>query len=1045
MRSRLHIVILFSLLLPAVFTSLAFARFNIWEPENGVAVRQGDHVMWNHHGVAADGDGYWLVAWSDASGGSQNVFVQLYNSSDEAQWDADGIAVTTLHAAQQDPVVQACANGDWLIGWRDFRRDVHKQGRWDFVVQRLNSNGEPMWEDNGLIVTQDTTQWPGLDLQMTGTNDDGAMFAWEAASQTYVQYIDNQGNYTWGASGYALENALGNAKVALDDDGSILSVSMDFQSRTIFAHKWNETGVQLWPGTIVYSFPENLYAYHFYMTLDGLGGMFIVWKDMADLEIRAQHIDTDGSNVWEYGGVPVSETIDSMYPHYFEFDLIPGGENEFFLARIHDEVGPTLLNVVQKVRDADGVAELCWGNDRNGITLFNDIFINPANFHLAYDGDGGVVVGIHTDRVDADLDDRILLERINANGEEMWLNDDTDYGNGRNILTTDSYQPVVADGTVKLVLRDQYPAACGVRFQSLDLTTGEPAYNDLHSLHTGIDGDVYAPDIVLSGENAFIGWTDSRYLSSAFFRPLLQRLDMETGEYLWEDNGNHVSTQSLPDLEAESGWYGELLGIAPDHIGGVYSVFTYNQPYPNIVNRLHIQRMYEDGNAAWNDDIVLIDPLQQPFEADQVKVAPMPNGDAVVVYVFNNTNMNNTGTIQAQRITTEGQRLWNGTEGFSFEREQAGMELQQILVMPDGETFILFMQEDIERENRGFHLLALDTEGNPLWPNPLNVYDEDLRMPGARMAAVNDGVVVMWLQSWSESGPADLMAQRVNMDGICQWDTYGVYTGWMSYGWTDLDLGSTSDGWIWLTGRDEDNNLRFQKFDDSGLPIFFPNEGVVIPTPVDTSIYSGVYTPRFCEDDDNGMYITFCFYSYMPGDVDMYYTHILSDGTLALADYVEHGMVLTNAIYRQKEPSVTSDGQGGVLATWLDYRGGDGEEPTQANVYAMRYNDNYERVASLAENTLPATWELHSAYPNPFNPATTLRFSAPHTGEISLAVYDVLGRKVATLVDGVVQAGQQQVMWQGCNDQGMPVASGTYFVRLEGENVSLTRRMVLLK
>jgi hypothetical protein len=88
----------------------------------------------------------------------------------------------------------------------------------------------------------------------------------------------------------------------------------------------------------------------------------------------------------------------------------------------------------------------------------------------------------------------------------------------------------------------------------------------------------------------------------------------------------------------------------------------------------------------------------------------------------------------------------------------------------------------------------------------------------------------------------------------------------------------------------------------------------------------------------------------------------------------------------------------------------------------------------------PATYALHQNYPNPFNPATTVRFDVPGPSIVLLEVYNMLGEKVATLVDRETAAGSHTVVWDASN---MP--SGLYLYRLKTGTFVATRRMVLVK
>jgi hypothetical protein len=86
-----------------------------------------------------------------------------------------------------------------------------------------------------------------------------------------------------------------------------------------------------------------------------------------------------------------------------------------------------------------------------------------------------------------------------------------------------------------------------------------------------------------------------------------------------------------------------------------------------------------------------------------------------------------------------------------------------------------------------------------------------------------------------------------------------------------------------------------------------------------------------------------------------------------------------------------------------------------------------------------------SAYPNPFNPQTTVRYTLPSRGHVTLAVYDLRGEKVATLVNREVAAGAYSETWRGVNDTGAPVSSGVYFAKLSTPAGERSYKMVLLK
>ncbi len=93
----------------------------------------------------------------------------------------------------------------------------------------------------------------------------------------------------------------------------------------------------------------------------------------------------------------------------------------------------------------------------------------------------------------------------------------------------------------------------------------------------------------------------------------------------------------------------------------------------------------------------------------------------------------------------------------------------------------------------------------------------------------------------------------------------------------------------------------------------------------------------------------------------------------------------------------------------------------------------------------PAVMSLEQNFPNPFNPVTTIMFSLPEKGDIHLAIFDVSGRLVKTLHDGVMDAGKYKATWDGRSDAGRVVSSGVYFCKLVTADKVAETKMVLLK
>ena len=107
-----------------------------------------------------------------------------------------------------------------------------------------------------------------------------------------------------------------------------------------------------------------------------------------------------------------------------------------------------------------------------------------------------------------------------------------------------------------------------------------------------------------------------------------------------------------------------------------------------------------------------------------------------------------------------------------------------------------------------------------------------------------------------------------------------------------------------------------------------------------------------------------------------------------------------------------------------------------------------EQVALAVDDilaTIPEELSLEGNYPNPFNPVTTIRFGLPEPRNVRVTVVNILGQEITELVNGWKDIGRHEVVWQGLDRTGKPVASGMYFTVLSDGNKIIVQKMLLLK
>jgi hypothetical protein len=118
---------------------------------------------------------------------------------------------------------------------------------------------------------------------------------------------------------------------------------------------------------------------------------------------------------------------------------------------------------------------------------------------------------------------------------------------------------------------------------------------------------------------------------------------------------------------------------------------------------------------------------------------------------------------------------------------------------------------------------------------------------------------------------------------------------------------------------------------------------------------------------------------------------------------------------------------------------------------AAGYAGGYSNEAQVDGTTdardpqLPLRFHLYANTPNPFNPYTRIDFELDYARHVSVAIYDLAGRRVRHLVDSPMPAGRHSTLWDGRDQRGRRVASGVYFSRMQSDDRVQTRKMVMLK
>ena len=132
-------------------------------------------------------------------------------------------------------------------------------------------------------------------------------------------------------------------------------------------------------------------------------------------------------------------------------------------------------------------------------------------------------------------------------------------------------------------------------------------------------------------------------------------------------------------------------------------------------------------------------------------------------------------------------------------------------------------------------------------------------------------------------------------------------------------------------------------------------------------------------------------------------------------------------------------GVGAVQLDLFDLQNMDEHIIVDLNIYAG------STVGIDINSVFPKQMVLYPAFPNPFNPVTTLRYNLPEDGMVNITIYDTMGRIVRTLENSKQAAGFKSIQWNATNDVGQTVSAGLYLYTIHSRGFRQTKKMILLK
>ena len=386
--------------------------------------------------------------------------------------------------------------------------------------------------------------------------------------------------------------------------------------------------------------------------------------------------------------------------------------------------------------------------------------------------------------------------------------------------------------------------------------------------------------------------------------------------------------------------------------------------------------------------------------------------------------------IYAQKVDASGAVKW--TAG-GVALCAAALEQANPRIASDGSGGAVVAWQDLRGEgDPRIYTQSVDASGAIRWPEDgidICTAAGEQRNP----TIVGDGAggaIVAWLdgRAW---GAYHIYAQRVDASGAIRWTANGAAIC-TAGGSQDSPMVTTDDAGgaivTWSDGRLGENWNIFSQRVDASGTVQWRTDGVPI-----CMAPGRQESPQITSDGAGGAIITWPDFRIW---LDIYAQKVSASGAV---QWTVDGVAVCAAVDDQQYPQITSDGSNGAIITWGDYRNG-----SDRDIYAQKVDAN--GFVPLTDADAPAvSVELRQNYPNPFNPVTTVAYSIAAKCEVTLEIYDASGKCLARLVDKQQEKGSYAVQWNGKDERGSRAASGIYFYRLTAGGRTIAKKMVLLR
>jgi len=915
-----------------------------------------------------------------------------------AQWSIDpskNTPICTADSDQIDPQIVTDGAGGAIVVWKDYRRA--RGDHYDLYGQRIAGSGFSRWQHNGVLVKLGIYWNSPFTIASDGRG--GVLVVWDDAYRIYAQRIDANGVRRWASAGTMVGGDFSPSVVDDDSGGAIIAWHTESQ---ILVQRIDSAGNIRWPssGKVVSTKPNGT-GFAKIMS-DNAAGAIVAWQDYRnnlDDNIYAQRINANGERLWDYYGDSNGVPICTSHYDQKNISLVPDTSGGAIIAWIDDRNGLNRDVYAQKVR-ANG--HVVW--TLNGVMATSPNYKQVSQLTVAPDDVGGIILAWADEATNPYV---AYTQRIDTRGVVKW--------DSHGLRVSTGGAPTIVNGRQGSAIVTVMGWPNGIYSAYID-SAGYLVWSTLVAGPGSNPLNTYPCSVSDGFAGAIIAWSDNR--NSIYTDIIGQRIF---------SNGNlfdQPQITSISDVPNDQGSNVEITWnkIACDDTGtGTYKLTSYSvwrrKPSAVIKKNLLPHRFAEmdDTLHTLYDSLVSIPADQsQLYHAIAATLADSTAGGVPrFTYLVVGTTTDSSITFPSAPDS-----------GYSVDNLAPMSATSLMAVFQIGPKVHLNWARDVIDPDVSDYEVHRSTQPDfTPWLGTLigTIVDTTFTDTMPHSNASNNYRIITKDIHGNISMPSDpaqvLIGSQdtIRMDVQSRWNMISVSLSVNDYSLATLFPTSVSNAFYyddkyrvqttlrntagyWLKfGNNQEITISGYRISDAAVVV---NQGWNLIGSISDSVeVSTIMTePSSMTTSD--------FYGY------------------------EGRYNISNVIYPGKGYWVKVDQPGMLILTRLS--------PfmikSASCIHIVPTNDlppPPPDESSLTNNEMPRENVLEQAYPNPFNPTTTIKYQLPVNSKISLKVYNALGQGIATLANEVQQAGYKSVEWNAGS-----VASGVYFYRLEATSIS---------